>query len=35
VCRQCRHDHSHGVVINPPQQPQSEVVVDLVSDDEE
>jgi hypothetical protein len=31
--RQCRQDHPHGVVINPPQQP--EVVVDLVSNDEE
>jgi hypothetical protein len=31
--RRCRHDHPHRVVINPPQQP--EVVVDLVSDDEE
>jgi hypothetical protein len=28
-----RHDHSLGVVINPPQ-PQPEVVVDLVSDNE-
>jgi hypothetical protein len=32
-CRH-RHEHPHGVVINPPQ-PQPEVVVDLVSDDEE
>jgi hypothetical protein len=31
--RRRRHDHPHGVVINPPQ-PQSEVMVDLVSDDE-
>jgi hypothetical protein len=29
-----RHDHPHRVVINPPQL-QPEVVVDLVSDDEE
>jgi hypothetical protein len=31
--RRCRHDHPHGVVINPPPQP--EVIVDLVSNDEE
>jgi hypothetical protein len=34
-CRQRRHDHPHGVVINPPPQPQPEVIVDLVSNDEE
>jgi hypothetical protein len=33
--RRQRHDHPHGVVINPPQQPQPEVVVNLVSDDKE
>jgi hypothetical protein len=33
--RQRRHDHPHGVVINPPPQPQPEVIVDLVSNDEE
>jgi hypothetical protein len=33
--RQHRRDHPQGVVINPPPQPQQEVVVDLVSDDEE
>jgi hypothetical protein len=33
--RQRCHDHPHGVVINPPPQPQPEVIVDLVSDDEE
>jgi hypothetical protein len=32
--RQRRHDHPHGVVINPPPQPQPEVIVDLVSDEE-
>jgi hypothetical protein len=32
--RQRRHDHPQGVVINPPQ-PQQEVIVDLVSDDNE
>jgi hypothetical protein len=30
-----RRDHPHGVVINPPSQSQSEVFVDLVSDDDE
>jgi hypothetical protein len=30
-----RHDHPQGVVINPPPQPQQEVFVDLVSDDDE
>jgi hypothetical protein len=30
-----RRDHPHGVVINPPPQPQPDVFVDLVSDDEE
>jgi hypothetical protein len=34
-CRQRRHDHPHGVVINPPPQPQKEVYVNLVSDDDE
>jgi hypothetical protein len=29
-----RHDHPQGVVINPPTQPQQEVIVDLVSDDD-
>jgi hypothetical protein len=33
--RQHRHDHPQGVVINPPPQPQQEVFVDLVSDDDE
>jgi hypothetical protein len=33
--RQHRHDHLQGVVINPPPQPQQEVVADLVSDDDE
>jgi hypothetical protein len=33
--RRRRHDHPHGVVINPPPQPQLKVIVDLVSDDEE
>jgi hypothetical protein len=33
--RQCCHDHPQGVVINPPPQPQQEVIVDLVSDDDE
>jgi hypothetical protein len=33
-CRR-QHDHPHRVAINPPQQPQPEVVVDLVFDDEE
>jgi hypothetical protein len=33
--RQHRHDHPQGVVINPPPQPQQEVIVDLVSDDDE
>jgi hypothetical protein len=33
--RQCRHDHPQGVVINLPPQPQQEVIVDLVSDDDE
>jgi hypothetical protein len=32
-CR--RRDHPHGVVINPPLQPQPEVFVDLVSDNDE
>jgi hypothetical protein len=32
--RRCQ-DHPHGVVINPPLQPQPEVVVDLVSVDNE
>jgi hypothetical protein len=32
---QRRHDHPQGLVINPPPQPQQEVVVDLVSDDDE
>jgi hypothetical protein len=31
--RRCRHDHPHGVVINPPPQPK--VIVDLVSNYEE
>jgi hypothetical protein len=31
----CRHDHPQGVVINPPPQPQQDVLVDLVSDDNE
>jgi hypothetical protein len=35
LCRQHRHDHTHRVVINPPPQPQTEVIIDLVSDDEE
>jgi hypothetical protein len=30
-----RHDHPQGVVINPPPQPQQEVFVDLVSDNDE
>jgi hypothetical protein len=30
-----RRDHPHGVVINPPPQLQPEVIVDLVSDDDE
>jgi hypothetical protein len=30
-----RRDHPHGVVINPALQPQPEVFVDLVSDDNE
>jgi hypothetical protein len=29
------HYHPHGVVINPLPQPQSEVIVDLVSDNDE
>jgi hypothetical protein len=29
-----RHDHPHGVVINPLPQPQLEVIADLVSDDD-
>jgi hypothetical protein len=33
--RQRRHDHPQGVVINPPPQPQQEVLVDLISDDDE
>jgi hypothetical protein len=33
--RQRRHDHLHGVVINPLPQPQPEVIVDLVSDDDQ
>jgi hypothetical protein len=33
--RHCHRDHPHGVVINSPLQPQPEVIVDLVSDDEE
>jgi hypothetical protein len=33
--RQRRHDHPPGVVINPLPQPQQEVIVDLVSDDDE
>jgi hypothetical protein len=32
--RRHRHDHLHGVVINSPQ-PQPQVVLNLVSDDEE
>jgi hypothetical protein len=32
---QRRHDHQHGVVINPLPQPQPEVIVDLISDNEE
>jgi hypothetical protein len=32
---QRRHDHLQGMVINPSPQPQQEVVVDLVSDDDE
>jgi hypothetical protein len=30
-----RHDHPHRVVINPPPQPQQEVFINLVSDDDE
>jgi hypothetical protein len=30
-----RHDHPHRVVINPPPQPQPEVFIDLISDDDE
>jgi hypothetical protein len=30
-----RRDHPYGVIINPPPQPQPEVIVDLVSDDDE
>jgi hypothetical protein len=33
--RQRRHDHLHGVVINSPLQPHPEVIVDLVSDNDE
>jgi hypothetical protein len=33
--RQHRHDHAQGVVINPSPQPQQEVFVDLVSDNDE
>jgi hypothetical protein len=33
--RQRRHDHPHGVVINPPPHPQPEVIIDLVSDNDE
>jgi hypothetical protein len=33
-CHRRRPDHPHGVVINQPSQPQPEVIVDLVSDDE-
>jgi hypothetical protein len=33
--RHYRRDHPHGVVINSPLQPHMEVIVDLVSDDEE
>jgi hypothetical protein len=33
--RQRRHDHLQGVVINPPPQPQQEVLVDLVSHHDE
>jgi hypothetical protein len=32
--RQRRHDHPQGAVINPPLQPQQEVLVDLVSDND-
>jgi hypothetical protein len=30
-----RRDHMHGVVINPPMQPQPKVFVDFVSGDDE
>jgi hypothetical protein len=30
-----RHDHPHRVIINPSSQPQPEVIVDLVSNDDE
>jgi hypothetical protein len=33
--RQRRHDHPQGVVINPPPQPQQEVILDLISDNDE
>jgi hypothetical protein len=33
--RQRCHNHPQGVVINPPLQPQEEVLVDLVFDDDE
>jgi hypothetical protein len=33
--RQRHHDHPQGVVINPPPQPQQEVLVDLVSNNDE
>jgi hypothetical protein len=33
--RQRRHDHPHGVFIDPPLQPQPEVIVELVSDNKE
>jgi hypothetical protein len=33
--RQRRHDHPQGVVINPPSQPQQEVILDLISDNDE
>jgi hypothetical protein len=33
--RQRLHDHPYRVVINPPPHPQPEVIIDLVSNDEE
>jgi hypothetical protein len=33
--RKCRHDHPHEVVTNSLLHPQSEVIIDLVSDNEE